>query len=224
MWGMIDLRSVRVHLYAMSEVRPIACLDESPKRRAVLEAAAQLFLSQGYGAVSMDVVAREAGVSKATLYAHFPGKDKLFATIVASNCARLQRLAEEIPVEHATDMRATLVTMGTEWLAFFLQPRTLGLYRVVMAESPRFPELAAAFYEAGPHKLKEWMVNWIAAETASGHLRAPDARTAAEHFLAMLRTSVFFRATLDLPPAPTDADTAQVAEAAADTFLRAFGP
>ncbi len=225
---MVDLPGPSVHLYAMSEARPVACptvcADESPKRRAVVEAAADLFLSQGYGAVSMDVIAREAGVSKATLYAYFPSKEKLFATIVASNCVRLQTLAASMPERYAADTRAMLTGMGVEWLTFFLQPRTLGLYRVVMAEAPRFPELAASFYEAGPHALKQWMINWIAAETAAGRLDVQDAYVAAEHFLALLRTSVFFRATLDLPPAPTEADIARVANAAADTFLRAFGP
>ncbi len=44
---------------------------ESPKRQLVLDAAASLFMAHGYGAVSMDAVARAAGVSKATLYAYF---------------------------------------------------------------------------------------------------------------------------------------------------------
>ena len=55
---------------------------ESPKRRAILNAATELFAARGYGAVSMDAIARAADVSKATLYAHFESKDRLFATIV----------------------------------------------------------------------------------------------------------------------------------------------
>ncbi len=60
--------------------------SDSPKRHAVLDAAATLFMAQGYGAVSMDSIAREAGVSKATLYAHFTSKDRLFATIITEAC------------------------------------------------------------------------------------------------------------------------------------------
>src|SRR5271157_6368560 len=60
--------------------------SESPKHQLVLDAAATLFMAHGYGAISMDAIARAAGVSKATLYAHFSSKDLLFATIVREAC------------------------------------------------------------------------------------------------------------------------------------------
>ena len=65
-----------------SEVLGDCAADGSPKRRQIVDAAQALFLAHGYGAVSMDAVARTAGVSKATLYAYFDSKDQLFATIV----------------------------------------------------------------------------------------------------------------------------------------------
>jgi len=58
----------------------------SPKAEQVLEAASSIFCEQGYGSASMDAIARQAGVSKATLYAHFAGKDQLFAAIVGAAC------------------------------------------------------------------------------------------------------------------------------------------
>src|ERR1700678_3279294 len=65
---------------------PASPNDASPKRRQVIDAATELFLAKGYGAVSMDAVARAADVSKATLYAHFASKDALFATIIRDAC------------------------------------------------------------------------------------------------------------------------------------------
>ena len=59
---------------------------EPPKRQAILNAATELFVARGYGAVSMDAIARAADVSKATLYAHFESKDRLFARIVSDAC------------------------------------------------------------------------------------------------------------------------------------------
>ena len=50
----------------------------SPKRTAIVAAATELFTQSGYGAVSMDAIAAKAGVSKRTVYSHFPGKDVLF--------------------------------------------------------------------------------------------------------------------------------------------------
>jgi TetR/AcrR family transcriptional repressor of mexJK operon len=48
------------------------------KAESILAAAKRSFLAAGFGAVSMDAIAREAGVSKATVYAHFAGKEELF--------------------------------------------------------------------------------------------------------------------------------------------------
>ena len=58
----------------------------SPKQQAIVLAAAELFLHQGYGAVSMDAIAAKAEVSKRTVYSHFPGKDALFAAVMMGHC------------------------------------------------------------------------------------------------------------------------------------------
>ena len=54
------------------------------KAEAVLAAAERAFLEHGFGAVSMDTIAREAGVSKATVYAHFANKEQLFGAVIAA--------------------------------------------------------------------------------------------------------------------------------------------
>ena len=56
-----------------SQVAPM-----NAKAVAIMQAAKALFLEHGFGAVSMDQIARQAGVSKATVYAHFTSKEKLF--------------------------------------------------------------------------------------------------------------------------------------------------
>src|SRR5579863_4183001 len=94
--------------------RPMALLDQTTpptdkipaKKLAVLKAALRLFLEQGFGATSMDAIAREAGVSKATLYAHVKSKEELFAAITAT-CAE-QLLATHAPFDHEADIRAAL--------------------------------------------------------------------------------------------------------------------
>src|SRR5689334_22213892 len=73
-----------VHKTSMSA--HLAPAELSPKRQSVVDAAARLFMAHGYGQVSMDAVAREAGVSKATLYAYFTSKDQLFASIIGGAC------------------------------------------------------------------------------------------------------------------------------------------
>src|SRR5580692_7727547 len=122
--------------------------SESPKRRAILNAATDLFAARGYGAVSMDAIARAADVSKATLYAHFESKDRLFATIVQVACLEHIMPADELPDDATPDGEleddAALRAIGTRILRFFLRDRSLAIHRLVIAESVRFPELGRA--------------------------------------------------------------------------------
>jgi AcrR family transcriptional regulator len=197
--------------------------DHSPKRRQVIEAATALFMAQGYGAVSMDAVARVAQVSKATLYAHFASKDVLFATIVAD--ASLRKLPmEELGASDQEDVRAVLQHIGGRVLRFLLLPDTLAIVRIAIAESVRFPELGRAFYANGPQRSRDLLADWIARQAKARRLVAPDPQVAAEQFMALLRGSLFLRATLALNPPPGEAETDAVVAVAVDTFMRAFGP
>jgi TetR/AcrR family transcriptional repressor of mexJK operon len=195
----------------------------SPKRRQMLEAAAELFMAHGYGTVSMDAVARVAGVSKATLYAHFASKERLFATMV-DEVSRRNTAGEEMFPDAVEDIAEVLRTIGGRGIRFLLQERTLAIYRMVLAECARFPELGAAFMANGPQSFRDRLAGWLAAQTAAGHLAAGDGQIASEHFLALIKSGVFMRATLGLPPAPDDAEIDFTVGAAVDTFMKAFGP
>jgi TetR/AcrR family transcriptional regulator, mexJK operon transcriptional repressor len=195
---------------------------ESPKRQAVIEAAGDLFIAQGYGAVSMDAIARAAGVSKATLYAHFASKDALFATIINQACQRHMVITGLLP-EPCGDLATALTALGQQLLRFLLDPGALAIHRVVVAESVRFPELGRAFYENGPEVFRRTFAAWLDAQVVSGRLAVPDALMAADQFVGMLRTpGVFLRASLGLPPPPSDAEIDATVAAAVRTFLRGY--
>ncbi len=196
--------------------------DTSPKRRQVIEAATDLFLANGYGAVSMDAIARAASVSKATLYAHFASKDVLFATIMRERSLAKQLDAPFFP-DHAGDLRAALESIGRLVLRFMVEERTLAIYRIALTECARFPELGRAFYDNGPGKSKVWAEEWLAKQQAAGLVRACDLTVATQQFMALLRSSVFMRASLALLPAPQDDEIESTVRAAVDTWLRAFG-
>lgn len=193
-----------------------------PKRRAMLDAAEALFLTHGYGAVSMDSVARTAGVSKATLYAHFESKDRLFASIVLERGLAVSMDQSLLP-DHVTDLRATLEAIGQHVMAFMLRERTLGILRVAIAESARFPEVGQAFFENGPQAFTRRVAPWVRRQQEAGLLRTADAEGATQQLMALLRSVMFLRAALFLPPPPTPEEVAATVHAAVDTWLRAFG-
>lgn len=194
---------------------------ESPKQQAILMAAGELFMHQGYGATSMDAVARAAGVSKATLYAHFASKDALFATIINEACLENIVVGDFLPHD-APDLAEALTLLGTRMLRFLLQDRALAMHRVVTAESIRFPELGRAFYDNGPGLFRRVFGSWLARQQASGRLAVPDPGLAADQFVGMLRIGAYQRATLGLPPLPTEAEIDAIVAAAVRTFLKAY--
>ena len=198
---------------------------ESPKRAQMLAASRALFMAQGYGAVSMDAVARAAGVSKATLYAHFSSKDQLFATIIGDACRR--NIADEgfvpsVEIASVDDLRATLIRLGQRMIRFFLEPDSLAIHRIVIAESARFPELGQAFFDNGPAQVRRLLGLWLSQQTQAGWLNAPDSATAAEQFVALVRGGIYMRASLNLPPDPLRPGPEESVRSAVDMFLKAY--
>ena len=194
----------------------------SRKRQQVLQAAADLFIAHGYGNVSMDAVARAAAVSKATLYAHFASKDALFATIVGEACRR-SPVEESILPDNPADLGAALRAVGGGVLRFLLDPRTIAIARVAIAESARFPELGTAFLASGPMAFQARFTAWIARLHEAGLLDAPDATVAAQHLGALLRGTLHLEAILSPAFTPGDARIDEAVDAAVGAFLRAYG-
>jgi TetR/AcrR family transcriptional repressor of mexJK operon len=210
----------------MSETLEIKAETESPKRHAVLEAAATLFMAHGYGAVSMDAVAREAGVSKATLYAHFASKNQLFATIIGEAC-RAKITAVDVlaraDIGSTTDVGEALQEFGVHMTRFLMDAPTQAIYRVVVAECARFPELGAAFYDSGPATFLAFFSGWLGEQMKAGRLRQADPAIAAEQFTALIRGGIYMRASVGLPIDRDDAAIERHVEHVVDTFMRAFG-
>ena len=195
--------------------------SESPKRQLVLDAAADLFMAQGYGAVSMDAIARSAGVSKATLYAYFSSKDQLFATIIGEACRQNIGVATQLP-EGETDLRSVLTTVAGNTLRFLMGERPLAIHRVVISESVRFPELGRAFYDNGPGVFRCVFSEWLAGQTAAGRMAVGDPDLAADQFIGLLRSGLYLRATLGLTPPPSEAEIDAAVTGAVEMFLKAY--
>src|SRR5262245_18528513 len=167
------------------------------KTEAILEAAGQLFREQGYGAVSMDQIAREAGVSKATVYAHFESKDRLFATMVQSGCASYAQGVMPALTE-MEDVREALTEIARGIESFLLAPKTLGIYRVIISEGPRFPELVKAFVESGPLPFLKMLTDFFEANNRRGTLKVPNPRLAAHQLIWLVRGPLYMRRMLNL--------------------------
>jgi AcrR family transcriptional regulator len=196
--------------------------DLSPKARQILQAARDVFLEHGYGAASTDMIQRSAAVSKSTLYAYYPTKDALFAAVVEAECRILARTFSEVAFERR-DLADSLRRLGQSYLGLLLSPSALGLFRIVVAETPRFPALGLAFFAAGPDLVKRRLAAYLTRAAADGRLALDNPTQAAEHFLALLRGELQLRALFGVGPPPGHAAIAHAVAAVVACFLAAYG-
>jgi TetR/AcrR family transcriptional repressor of mexJK operon len=206
---------------SMSETVETAPEPGSSKRQLVLHAAAGLFIAQGYGPVSMDAIARAAGVSKATLYAHFGSKDQLFATIIREACRGKAEMHASLP-SGEVDVGAALTEMGRRLLSFLVCDEAVAIQRVVVSETNRFPELGRAFYDGGPVMIRRILANWLADQAAAGRVKMCDADTAAAQFCALIECGLSLRALLGVPPPPSEAEIGEAVRNAVTMFMKAY--
>jgi TetR/AcrR family transcriptional repressor of mexJK operon len=154
------------------------------KRRAILEAATEVFLRDGYLGASMDEIAQLADVSKQTIYKRFGSKETLFLEIVAGlTNAGSDAVHGDIPeLAPDGDLQPYLEEYAHRQLRIVLTPRLMQLRRVVIGESSRFPDLGKALLESGPRRAMAAMAALFSRLADRGLLRIGDPAVAASHF------------------------------------------
>ena len=191
------------------------------KAESILAGAKRAFLAAGFGAVSMDTIAREAGVSKATVYAHFAGKEELFGAVIERECERYFAQFSEGELD-PRDVRASLTVLGRRFLELLLSPDGIALYRIILGEVTRFPELGEVFWSAGPERQRLQIEAFLKNATAAGTLTVSDTRLAAEQFVSLVRSDIQLRHLLRLGANTDQSGVSAAVEAAVASFMRAF--
>jgi AcrR family transcriptional regulator len=191
------------------------------KAESILAAAKRAFLAAGFGAVSMDTITREAGVSKATVYAHFGSKEELFGAVIERECEQYfdRFSAGELDPRN---VRASLTILGRRFLELILSPDAIALHRIIVGEVTRFPMLGEVFWRAGPERERVQIEGFLRSAAAAGALTLPDPRLAAEQFVTLVRADVQLRQLLRLEATPGDREIEIFVEGAVGTFIRAF--
>ncbi len=152
------------------------------RREEIAAVAARVFLELGYTETTMQIVASRAGASKETLYRHFGSKEGLFAEIVRARSASVYGGAEgEFRLQG--EPHEVLKQLGFNLLRLILDSDPLCLFRIVVAESPRVPELGRIFFEQGPAQTLHHLTRYLENATRQGLLNCPDPTLAARLFL-----------------------------------------
>ncbi|MBC9717347.1 TetR/AcrR family transcriptional regulator [Streptomyces sp. TRM66268-LWL] len=189
------------------------------KRTAIVEAATKLFLDSGYDGTSLARIAEAAGVSRATLFKQFATKAALFEAIVTEHW----KADDEAPLPEPGNLRAGLEAIGRRYVALLTRPGMAALFRIVIAEVPRFPELGETQFKLGKMPYFESVRRYLAAENAAGTARLDDAEMAATQFLGMISNYVFWPRMLLAHWEPDDAAVADAVDQAVLTMLARYG-
>ncbi|PZF81151.1 TetR/AcrR family transcriptional regulator [Jiangella anatolica] len=197
------------------------------KRRAIIEAATEVFLQHGYLGASMDQVAAMAAVSKQTVYKQFADKEHLFAEIIVGRTAVLgDRLADlYATLDDAEDVRPALREVGRQLLESLSRPDVLRLRRLVIAEADRFPEVSGTWWERAFHPSLVLLGEALERMADRGLLRElGDPTLAAYHFAGLvmykpMNRMMFAGSAAVTPPV----ELAHLADSATDVFLAAYG-
>lgn len=134
-------------------------LNRVRKRAQIVDIATRSFLEYGYAATSMSAVAEELGGSKATLWGHFGSKEDLFAAVVDQQVDNFSRDIDEV----LTSQRFSVPALRRALLRFLdclLHENSVRLFRLVLGEGERFPEIAEMAYSRGPVKVRRCFVEF----------------------------------------------------------------
>ena len=201
--------------------------EGAPTKRAAIESAAlALFLRDGYARTSVDAVAREAGVSKRTVYDYYGDKQRLFLDVIARTQAghedHFRALLDATLPADAPDLEAALVAFGRAFASGVAQtPDRNAMVRLLVAEAVHFPELLELWRAPGPQQ--QVLAERLAGFAERGLLDVPDPLEAAA-YLGILVTAQAQGRTLygTLPIA--DDELAGLVTSGVRVFLRAFRP
>lgn len=195
--------------------------EDNAKRRQIIEGARAIFLTRGFDAASMMDIAKEAGVSKGTLYVYFKDKDELFSAIVQGECAMQQKGVFEFdPADH--DVEAVLLSHGKAFVHAISDPGRLSSFRTVIAVAERMPDLGRKVYESGPAIGIAKLADYLRAQVEAGVLVVEDCEVAAAQFIETCHATMFKPMLFNFGPRPTPERVDHVVGIAVRTFLAAY--
>ena len=190
------------------------------KREAILDAAHKVFLEVGFGTTSMDAIAVAAKVSKQTVYNHFGSKEELFAAMIRNVCDRMLTVFEEAAKSGKPE--DTLRAIARQIVKKVLEPDRLALYRLLIAESQRFPELGHIFYESGPQVTRKYLADYFTEQNARGTMHVANPAITADQFFGLL-SGCYPKAQLSIGPVPSPEYIEAYVENAVSMFMNAYG-
>ena len=198
----------------------------SNSTRPLLLAAKRLFLEAGFEGVNLERVAREAGVTRQTVYNLFGSKEALFRATVELHWATIARdgdAALSAGFDLAAGPAAVLRRFGEAVVRFIDETEQVAFTRLVIVESHGRPWIAEEFYRLGKRPLLEGFIACLQRLHAAGLIVCPQPLVAAHQFFGMIQELVIWPHVMAIGPAADELPpSGLVIEEAVLTFLSRY--
>lgn len=189
------------------------------RENRILDAALKVFSSTGFSAATMDDIAREAGLSKPTLYQYFEAKNTLFTAMMLRARGPMMTQFDAgdavgmVPVLHQFAWNYALTVLSAEYLS---------LARLIIGEVQRFPEIGRAYQSAGPDMLLQGIIDYLDAQRRAGRLAYDDSELAAQDLWGLILSAPRNKALHEPDTGLTQAELARFINNGLRVFLRAY--
>lgn len=151
------------------------------KKEVILDAALDVFLKEGFAGASMERVAAAATVSKMTVYRHFESKEALFLATINRHCDQIYNVEMHSPARSYEEARQALLAFGWTFINTIFADDVMALWRMLVGEVQRFPQIGAHFYDVAPYRTIA-----VIERILSGIMPPAEARGRASAFMHML--------------------------------------
>lgn len=199
---------------------PVQDLDD-PRRAAIVRQARLHFINEGYSGTRMEPIARESGVSTATLYAFFDSKAALFEAVINDASEDFARHMSAVPVVSGTPRERLTAFIGA-YSEFLNDSFVRSVFRLVLAERPRFEAIAERFFERGRNDFGAVLIGMLDEMTAAGQMKVEKASWAAGQLMGMVEHPVFFVPLVTGEDVTPERTPRAIAEDAVETFLARY--
>jgi TetR/AcrR family transcriptional repressor of mexJK operon len=215
------LSSLEADSFVLISMAKTATESRDAKALAIVTAARQTFLAQGYDSASMDQIALVAGVSKRTVYNRFRSKEELFAAAIEDSCRQILPV-DIVAVEASMSPDEFVKAMAQAFLRGVLDPEALALRRIASFEAGRNPSLGQSYLAHGPAYMAATFAPILKRIADREGLKIDDEETAIYRLGALISEPLYTEALLGVIPNNLDEAINRQIEQGLEAFWKIY--
>lgn len=193
------------------------------KRAKILQAAKSIFLKMGYHATNMNQIAKEAGVTKLTVYNHFQDKANLFMCAIEESCEESIR-AKQFELTAESDFGQALYLMCHRALSIIYLPEALKLDCLLFELAAEQSPLTQQFFDASHTRMCNVWCDFFEQAIAFKFIQADEPLKQTELIISLMLGIRHQQVLLGLAPVPTANEIDQIIQHAIEIFLLKYQP